>query len=419
MALAASSRHFPKSIPLAVAPFALMCAFLPLDLLGTIYTRSQTTGGDYRVSAATAIAVTSVAICYALLHRSLRQTNPETRFVVTFLFLTAAPPLTWFVLGVVLLPQPHRYHHEMELALALAASLAVAQLLRRLPRAALPITIATALACLILTPINIAFAHRQLQPRATKTNPAGEALQWVRSNLPPEARLMIGGELGFAANLEIPNPQIGSGHEPSSPNTAVPIGLYTIYTGQNAGSRDAEISTIWLKALGAQAILVPRKKPCEACLQPFRNPEKFEGRLPKLFENEGWRIYSTGLPGDSLFRVLPQSAMIHHRPQNGLETTELDPFTSALIPNHLDITHHTPAHLSVTGNFTNGQALSFATTYNVHWTATIDGAPTPVFRDGLDFMYILPPPGRHEIEWSYNGATLGLRLLTALLRSGI
>jgi hypothetical protein len=405
-----------------VAPFALLGAFLPLDLLGTIFRRSQTSGGDFRFNPHAAIAYLGAAVCLVLVYRSLRRTAPETSFVGMFLLLTTAPPAGWYAFGVALVPQPYRYHHEFELAVALTASLAIAHLLRRFPAAAVPVTAATALTALLLAPVGVAFSTRQLQPRTTAITPADEALLWVGRNIPPDARLMVGGELGFGLNLTLPNPQISNGHEPSSPNRAVPIGVYTIYTGQNAGARDAEISILWLKALGAKAIVVPTKKPCEACLQPFQNPAKFEGQLLKLFENDGWRIYSTGLPGHSAFRIVDQSALIRTRPLNGLDIAQIERFVSSLEsrPQSLSIHQTSPSHLTVSGSFSPGEVLSFATTYSPGWRASLKstGVPLPVHRDALDFMYLVPPPGVPcEIEWTYQGAPLGLRLLTLALRT--
>ena len=417
-----AARHGPVFAGGLLTPVAVAALFVPPNMVSTILNRSQTSGGDYRFSATTPLKLLAFAICLSLLHWALRRASFESRFVFAFLVLGSAIPAAWYWFGAAIVPQPHRYHLELELAVALAASYALSRALQWRPSLARPVSMVAISACVLLLPIGYAFSVRQLQPRDAAEAPHDALLHWLRQNLPPDARLMVGGELGFAINLFLPNPQLGSGHEPTSPNAMQPIGVYTIYTGQNAGARDAEISILWLKALGAKAIVVPTKKPCEACLQPFQNPAKFEGQLVKLFENDGWRIYSTGLPGHSAFRIVDQSALIRTRPLNGLDIAQIERFVSSLEsrPQSLSIHQTSPSHLTVSGSFSPGEVLSFATTYSPGWRASLKstGVPLPVHRDALDFMYLVPPPGVPcEIEWTYQGAPLGLRLLTLALRT--
>ena len=129
-----------------------------------------------------------------------------------------------------------------------------------------------------------------------------------------------------------------------------------------------------------------------------------------------------GLPGHSAFRIVDQSALIRTRPLNGLDIAQIERFVSSLEsrPQSLSIHQTSPSHLTVSGSFSPGEVLSFATTYSPGWRASLKstGVPLPVHRDALDFMYLVPPPGVPcEIEWTYQGAPLGLRLLTLALRT--
>ena len=67
-----------------------------------------------------------------------------------------------------------------------------------------------------------------------------------------------------------------SGHDPFNPNFAVEEGAtYAIYSGQNAGDRDAEVSILWPARLsGCHAIYVPGPS-SRVEGKPFNHPYKF------------------------------------------------------------------------------------------------------------------------------------------------
>ena len=140
---------------------------------------------------------------------------------------------------------------------------------------------------------------------------------------------MVSGDVGTWFNVFTDNPQLSSGHEPFSPNWMVQIATYTIYTGENAGDRDAEYSILWLKAYGCHAITVPGPQSREA-YKPFRNPRKFEGVLPLLWHDEDDSIYAVPQRSTSLAHVIPADAVVVRPPIHGLDVPEVTRFVAAM-----------------------------------------------------------------------------------------
>ena len=152
--------------------------------------------------------------------------------------------------------------------------------------------------------------------------------KWIDANL-KGLRTMVSGDVGTWFNVFTDNPQLSSGHEPFSPNWMVQIATYTIYSGENAGDRDAEYSILWLKAYGCHAITVPGPQSREA-YQPFRNPRKFEGVLPLLWHDEDDSIYAVPQRSTSLAHVIPADAVVVRPPIHGLDVPEVTRFVAAM-----------------------------------------------------------------------------------------
>ena len=67
---------------------------------------------------------------------------------------------------------------------------------------------------------------------------------------------MVAGSPAFWFNVFTDTPQLAGGHDPFAPNWLTRIAVFTMYSGMNAGQRDAEVCILWLKAYGCHAINV-------------------------------------------------------------------------------------------------------------------------------------------------------------------
>ena len=101
-------------------------------------------------------------------------------------------------------------------------------------------------------------------------------------------------------------------------NSFIPIAAFTIFSGRNAGARDAEYSVFWLKAFGARAISVSGPNGREY-YKPFANPRKFDGVLPVLWREGDDIIYEAPSRSTSLAHVIPGAAVATRTPLHGLD----------------------------------------------------------------------------------------------------
>ncbi|MEI9973046.1 MAG: hypothetical protein WDO73_13900 [Ignavibacteriota bacterium] len=160
-------------------------------------------------------------------------------------------------MGVTFLPQPARYHLEMEMGICLVAAAVLVQLWGIVPPSCRRVIWAfAAIAFVLVTLRDYQFARQLLRPAAAANTSRIRAARWIGSHLPGQ-RIMVSGEAEFWFNDFVDNPQLSGGHDPTAASWMQRVAVYTIYTGQNAGAQDGPISVLWLKAFGCGGITVP------------------------------------------------------------------------------------------------------------------------------------------------------------------
>ncbi len=296
-----------------------------------------------------------------------RLADPMARFAALFAGCFAGIPALYYWQGVSFLPQPGRYQLEMDLSLCL-------------------------LFCFAVCPLLYGTAQRY---RKASIGTGALLLLWL-----------------------------------TAPNQIQRIAVYTIYTGQNAGERDAEISVDWMKAFGVAAITVPGPGSADH-YHPFVNPRKFEGVLPLLWREGDDSIYQVPLRSASLAHVVPEAAVVKRRPVNGLDVEPLRDYLAALDDTSLpqaSLEWETPSRGRIHTSIAPGQVVSLQINYDPGWKARSDGRPLRVRADMLGLTVIEPErAGEQTIDLEFGGGVersvclvisvvsgLGLLLMLAL-----
>jgi len=402
-------------VGLGAASYVFISPWLPPSLLRAIRANSPTVDGDFRYTAQTVWWLAGALVTFAVLYWLMRRTKLPgyVQFFLIFAMTVGTISLLGLQARVALLPQPHRYHLMMDMALSLVLACGLGAVLDRLPGRVQAVCFAVLL---------IIFGQRFLQQRkyaAQLIRPADLprtieyiTAQWFNRHMPGQ-RVFVSGSSSFLFNVFSDNPQLHGGHDPFLPNFLQRIAAFMIYTGTNAGEHDAEYCILWLKAMGAHAITVSGPAGREF-YKPFANPNKFDGQLPLLWKDGDDRIYGVPSRSSSIAHVIPRSALPARMPIHGLDVEPLRVYVDALEDPNNPLAEHqwqTLHSASIRTTVRAGDVISLQQTYAPGWRAFVAGKEQVVRADGIGFTFIEPTCiGECRIDLSYDG---GRELLVA------
>ena len=184
------------------------------------------------------------------------------------------------------------------------------------------------------------------------------------------------------------NPQLSGGFDPFAPNWIERVAVYTIYSGENAGPRDAEFSIFWLKAFGCAAITVPGPA-SEQPLNSLRRPRKFAGVLPLLWREGDDSVSPRPVTTNSLANVIPSSAIVTRQPRSGLDIDPVRAYVAAL-DHPATLVWQDPDRGKISASLAPDQVVSLQMTYDPGWRATVNGHPARIHPDQLGMMILDP-----------------------------
>jgi len=409
---------------IGVAAYCLAMPFAPPSTIAITQRNAQTIGGDFRlVYQALPRWIAVILLALVWIKVAMRRLATPVQFAILFAFFTSLLTLmsAWFDISI--MPQPVRYHLEMEMALAIVIALAAAAVLKRLPRR-VAIALFALFAVALVQPIRQCrrYARQTLmRPIDIATTTEWKTAQWLKKNWTGE-RVLLSGSNAFWLTAFCDVPELAGGFEQGVTQYAIREGVYQIYTGAASGDRETEFSMLWLKALGVQAVNVAGPASGEF-YHPFAHPKKFDGTLQPLWRDGDDAIYQVG-PRRSLARIVGRRDLAEREPVNGIDVDPLRPYVAALDsplfpPATFDWTSAHSAHIATT--LAADHAVSLQIAWHAGWRAKINGRDTPVFRDGIGFMYLDPHlDGPAEIDFIYDGGremriARWLAALTAIL----
>lgn len=320
------------------------------------------------------------------------------------------------------LPQPYRYQIEMEMALSLAAAFALRALLRPVPRR---------YALLLLIPLlwwgqqrlvaQRRFFKAWLKPVDATRSIEDRAARWVDQNLHGR-RVFMPGSMAAWLNVRANTPQMTAFPYNTVPDWTQQTALFQIFSGEGAGPREGEVAITWLKAYGVHAIAVSGPSSQEYW-KPFRNPRKFEGLLPALWNEDGVTIY--GVPSSpSLAHALRPEQLVRHKPNNAVDTAEMENFAVAMADAGAAAQWEwlTQSRARISAVLESGQLISTQITYDRGWRARANGATCRTRADGLGFLVIEPPvagPVRVDLKYTGGAEALATRAAAILALAGL
>ena len=369
--------------------YALASPWIPPSTIRTILVNAQTIGGDYHLGWHQALYA---AVLLALL-LLLRKLNAAYRFAL----ITGAITLGAEWGNIFLVPQPHRYHLAMDMAICLSLAFLLRPLRGRVAIAAI----------LVLGVVQAQhlrhFAAELIRPIDIHATTEYKTAKWFDSHMQGR-RVMAPGSTSFFMNAFTDTPQLGGGFDQGVDNWQARVAVYVIYTGKNAGALDGEISVLWLRAFGVGAVAVGGPRSGEH-YKPFVNPGKFAGLLPEIYHDGDDRIYAVPSRGGSLAHVVRPEELVSTPPVHGLDVAQIRRYVAALEePAAMTWTSRHSARIEA--DMRRDQVLSVQVNYHPGWRAIVNGVPRSVGSDKLGLIVVAPEcEGRCTIDLIYDGGS--------------
>jgi len=395
----ALNRGLTILVPVGIAAWLWISPMLPPSLIDLIRQDQWGPHGSYHSGAHAWLPTLAVVAGFALLCLAVRRhLSAQERFSIFFAYWMCIIPLSYFLLNVTPAPQASRYQVEMEMALCLCFACLCVHIPWRTPLIAILVLVGAWQAVMLRN-----YARTLIRPVDIATTIEYKVDTWIDRNLPGQ-RTLISGDPEYLLNVLSDNPQMSAGHEFSAPNWEQRVAVYTIYSGENAGVRDAEYSLLWLQAFGNQAIYVPGEKSREF-YHSIAHPHKFDGVLPVLWHDEDDTIFAVPQRSRSLAHVIPKEAVVAREPIHGLDVDPVRPYVAALEDPSLPVAEmrwQGTSRAVIDAPMKPGEVMSVQVTWAPGWRASVDGRKVPLRKDGIGLLVLEPGcDGPCEIRLDY------------------
>ncbi len=390
----------------SIVAFLIVCPFVPLSVITAVPLNAQRSDGTF-LSLSQAWWIAAIAIAFGGLHYLFNKLRLSRwpRFFIYFSLLTGLVVLGLYWANIKLLPQPHRWQLEMEMAFVGAMACIAAGSRLGIKRSASMVILGVFIVMCVIQFITYSnYGPIQTLPIDIRTTVEYQMSKWFDQNMDGQ-RVFAPGSVSVWMNMFTDVPQMVGCCDQSVPSFEHRVAFYTIYTGDDATDPNAKNSLLWLKAYGVHAIGVTGAHGREF-FKPFTRPDKFAGVLPEVWRNGEDVVYRIPSKSGSLAHVIPESAVVSRPPYNGVDVAPLVPFVSALENSQLPparITWRNSHQAQIVAEMAPGQVISLQTSYAPGWHAVANGKTAPVSADGIGLTIIRPQcMGRCVIELSYD-----------------
>jgi len=406
-----SLRLIVNAALIGVLGWLLVAFWLPPSVLSTVSNNARYIEGDYRGAYAVLPIFFALAGGVCLLLRSILRRlgmSPALQFFALWSVLAGGVVLGRYWLNQSVVPQPHRYQLEMDMAFAATAVFALCAVAFRFSR-----RVKTAIAAVVLIAIaplayhEKRWAHGQIAPLEIARTSEYRIARWFDAHR-NGARVFAPGNVSFWMNVFSGVPQVGGGVDQARLTNINLIANYFIYSGDGGGDHDAEYSILWLKASGARMVAVTGPRSTEM-YHPFRNAAKFNGVLPELWRDGDDVIYDIPGPNPSLAHVVSRAELVSRAPADGIDVEPLRPYVAALgdvsrpLATMTWLNNH---QVRIAANASAGQLLSLQMNWVPGWHANVNGSARPIWADALGFIVVDPGcAGLCNVDLVYDGGT--------------
>ncbi len=397
------ARQWLTAAGLACYAYAVALPFVAPSIVATIRANAPLVGGKFE-SGPTHVALVAVfAAGFLVLAWAMRRARlaAAARFGILFLYATAFIALAGYWFHFSLLPQPQRYHLEMDLAFWLAVALVAAPFYQRLPRRATAILVCAVAVAAV--PIWIYQLHRARGMEKSvdiQTTAEFRVSRWLGEHLPGR-RVFAPGTVGFWMNAFGDTPMLNGGFDNGMRNALLQHIVFQVYFGDSL-----EVGLGWLKAYGVDAIVGGDAQSREV-YHPYAHPGKLHA-LPVLWRDETEVIYAVPRGSNSLAHAVRAADLVTGTPiayDLTAERTYLAALEDPTLP-PADFRWAGTGAARITGNLRPEHLLSVQVTFDEGWHASVNGAPRRIWGDKLGQIVVEPRcDGACAVDLVYDGGT--------------
>jgi hypothetical protein len=305
--------------------------------------------------------------------------------------------LGYFYAGLRIIGEAPRLSPEFDLAVLLMLATAMDALWRARLRPE-----ALAMGAVLMIPAGIYLAHVHtpfVKARNWQDQYERRITKWVHENLPGE-RVLASGTVRFWYDAWFDNPEMDGGSDQGMINQTLPAASFQVTQDARA-----EISRMWLQALGTSAVIVPDNTSPEP-YHDYKDPAKFRGVLTPIYDDgHGTVVYRVPRIYSSLGRVIDRAkhATIGE-PRGGDDAETLQRYVALVEAPQPEttVTWSGFDDLQVKAQVREGQSVLVQETYDSGWHAYENGRALKIRRDpAMSFMVIDIAPGTHTIDMKF------------------
>ena len=401
---AGSIRKWMQAAGIGGLSYALASTWIPPSTLFAVQRNAQIVVGSYEIGVKQWLYLVLVLLVVLTVRYSLRRAlvSEFVQFWACFFVLCGSLPLTAEWLDIYILPQPERYHLEMEMAVCFLAAIVLGKVFEawRL-RGKLITTVVVLLVGAYQLQQYRNYARTLVGPIDVTGTVEYQVAKWLDENLTGQ-RVFLQGSLRFWLNVFADNPQFGGGADQGMTNPRLADTSYGITTTRGNG----EDTVLWLKAYGVRAIAVGGPESREV-YKDFRDPTKFEGVLPELWRDGDDVIYGVPSRTESPAHVIRYQDLMERAPTAFSDVAPLLPFVAALENPDLPLVEFvwlSPHEARIVAELRREHLITTQVSYHPGWRAWVNGERRRILRDKLSLMTVETKcEGRCVVELLYDG----------------
>jgi len=331
------------------------------------------------------------------------KTAPPVRFAAMFLWAMGVVTLGAYRLDIRMLPQPERYHLEMDMAFwLLVIFLGQADSVRRILKPTFR-RYAAGILVVACIPV-IVHQHRRArdmeQPIEIEKTAEYRVSRWLGEHRPGQ-RVFAPGTIDFWMNAFSDTPMIVGGFDNGIRNELLWGVNYQIYAGDQL-----QTAVDWLKAFGCDSIVGGDAASGEH-YHPYAHPEKLHA-LEEIWRDGPEVIYDVPRARRSLAHVVRSGDLPREAPP-AYDTKPLEPFLAVIEdPSRpaAAFRWRNSSAAAITADLHREDLLYVQVAWDQGWNAHVNGEPRKTWADALGQVVVEPDcSGSCTVDLVWDGGT--------------